>query len=248
MASTTVTATGIITSALDSLGVYGVGEQVSAADIADGLRRLNAMVSSWSIQPLTIPVVAREVFPVVSNVGVYTIGAGADFDTIRPSRIESASLLLNSASPPTEVPCGIMTEQGWQALQTKDLTSTQWTQVYYEPTYTTSNWGTVTLWPIPTTADNDLVLYFKQPLVEFVNSTTSYQVPPGYEEALVYNLAVRLAGPHGMPVPDDVRVLATQSRGHIKRANMPVAELGNDFSSIGSSGQKYGYNIMTGNM
>jgi len=248
VASTVVTATTLVQSALDALGIYGVGEQLESADLADGRRRLNAMISSWAIQPLTIPVVSREVFSVVANTANYTIGSGGDFDTIRPIKIQSAALLLNSASPVTEIPVGIFTEQAWQALQTKGLTSTQWTQIYYEPTYTTGNLGTVTLYPIPTTADNDLVLYFQQPLVEFADNTTSYQIPPGYEEALVYNLAVRLAGPHGLRVPDEIRQLAVQSRAVIKRNNMPVAELGNDMSSIGSVGRQYGYNILTGNM
>jgi hypothetical protein len=248
VASTAVTATSLITSALDSLGVYGVGEQSSAADLADGLRRLNAMLSSWAIQPLTIPVVAREEFIPTANVGTYTIGPSGDFDTIRPTRIQTANLLLNSATPPIEVPCGILTEQAYQALQNKDQTSTQWTQVYYDPTFTTGGLGTISLWPIPTTAANYLVLYFQQPLVEFANLTSTYQIPPGYEEALVYNLAVRLAGPHSMRVPDDIRQLAVQSRATIKRQNMPVAELGNDMASIGDTGRKYGYNIVTGNM
>ena len=248
MASTAVTATSLIDSALDSLGIYNVGEQTSAADISDGLRRLTAMLSSWATQPLTIPVISREVFAVTANTAVYTIGPSGDFNTIRPTRIQTANLLLNSATPPIEVPCGILTEQAWQALQNKDQTSTQWTQVFYEPTFTTGGLGTVTLWPIPTTADNDLVLYFPQPLVEFANATSTYQIPPGFEEALVYGLAVRLAGPHGMRVPDDIRQLAVQSRATIKRQNMPVAELGNDMAAIGGIGRQYGYNIQTSNM
>lgn len=245
MSATLVTAQDIITDALTSLGVYAVGESLQAADTTLGLRRLNAFVSSCAIQSLTIPVVHRQVFTVTANDGLYTIGPGADFNAIRPTSIQSAALLLNSASPPVEVPVGLLTEQGWQATAIKDQTSTQWTQVYYEPTYVTSGWGTINLWPIPTTADNDLVLYFPQPLVEFADLTTEYQIPPGYYEFLTNNLAVRLAAPYARPLPEEVRLLAIQSRVNIKRQNTPMADLSNDFSSLNDP--RYGYNIITGN-
>lgn len=243
MASTLVSATDLITSALTSLGVYSVGEDLSAADASLGLRRLNAMMSSWAIQPLTIPVVAREVFTVTANDGEYTIGPGADFNAIRPTSIQYAAILLNASTPPVEVPSAILTEQAWQSIAIKEQTSTQWTAVFYEPTFTTSGWGTINLWPIPTTADNDLVLYFQQPLTEFSNLTTEVQLPPGYEEALSYNLAVRLAAPFGRKLSDDVRMLAVQSRAQIKRQNTPMVDAGNDMASISSA--SWGYNINT---
>ena len=60
--------------------IYAPGETISAADAADAFRRLNAMMGGWMIQPLTIPVTERLVFPLTANKGgpsnPYTIGPG----------------------------------------------------------------------------------------------------------------------------------------------------------------------------
>ena len=56
------------------------------------------MIGSWSLQPLaSIPVIAREVFSLTSDIGVYTIGPGGDFDTSRPP---SLSRRRDSAEQP----------------------------------------------------------------------------------------------------------------------------------------------------
>lgn len=244
MAATLVDATQIITSALDTIGAYGVGETLDAADAQACLRRLNGLVSSWAIQSMTIPVIKREVFDVTANVSTYTIGSGATFNTSRPSLITNASLLLNSSSPPVEIPLGLLTDQGYASIAMKTQTNTLFTNLYYNATFTTSGYGTIFLWPVPTTADNDLVIYRPEQLSEFANLTTDYQVPNGYEEALVYNLAVRLCAPFGRPLNDDVRTLARQSLAIIKRQNTKMMDLVNDAAMIGSHGL-WGYNIQT---
>lgn len=244
MAATLLTGQSVVTFALEQIGVFGVGQQMSAADATTGLRRLNAMVSAWSTMPLTIPVMVREVFSVTANDNTYSIGPSGDFNTIRPVKIDAAGLLYGSSSPEVEIPIQVLTDQQYAAIPVKDQTSEQWTSLWYNPTYTTLGRGTIVLWPTPTTADNDCVLYFQQPLVEFAALTTEYFVPPGYEEALGYNLALRLAPIYARPVPDDVRTLARQSLAQIKRTNTRMVELVNDAAGIGST-NRWGYNIQT---
>lgn len=244
MAATAVTAQSIITSALDTLGVYAVGESLSASDATDGLRRLNGMMSSWKIQTQTIPSIQRSVFDITANVGTYTIGPGATFNTIKPQGILSASLLLNSASPAVEVWTDILTDQAYAGIAVKSQTSTQWTALWYNPTFVTSGFGTIVLWPIPTTADNDLVLYMQTPLTEFADLTTSYQIPDGYQEAIELNLALRLALPHARPVSDDLRREARAALANVKRHNTKMSDLANDAALISSRG-RWGYDIQT---
>ncbi len=243
MSATLITATTIITSALDLIGAYGVGESLSADDAASGLRRLNAMMSSWAIQPQTIPVIRREVFDVVANQSTYTIGSGADFNTSRPSMLTNAALLLNTSSPAIEIPIAILTDDMYAAIAIKTQTNVQFTSIYYNPTFTTSGWGTIFLWPVPTTAANDVVIYRPEQLSEFTNLTAQYQVPNGYEEALSYNLAARLAAPFGRPLNDDVRSMAKQSLANIKRQNTKMSDLYDDTAALGWS--RWGYNINT---
>jgi hypothetical protein len=151
--------------------------------------------------------------------------------------------LFNSSSPSIEIPLGILTDQAYQSIAIKTQSSNQPTAIYYQPTYQTSGWGTVTLWPVPTTDTNDLVLYYQAALVTFATPTAAYYWPEGAEEMLGYNLALRLSAPFARPVPDDVRLLARQSLATFKRNNTRMSDLANDAALISS--RRYGYNIQT---
>jgi len=238
----------IITASLQNIGAIGAGETPNPNDAELGRLWLNRMLSSWSLQPMTIPVIVREVFDVVANQSTYTIGDGADFDTTRPTMLTGAGLLLNSSSPPVELPRGLLTDDAYRSIQVKTLTSPLFTNVYYNPTFDPSGWGTIFLWPTPTTADNDLVLYRPQQLSEFADIATDYALPPGCEEALICNLAVRLCKPFGRPVDEDLSRMARVSLATFKRANTKMADLINDSAALGAGSMRYGYNIVTSNM
>jgi hypothetical protein len=238
----------IITDAMQEIGAIGAGETPNSNDAALGLSRLNLMMSSWSIQPMTIPVIRREVFDIVSNQSTYTIGPGADLDTTRPTMLTGAGLLLNNTSPVVEIPRGLLTDDGYRSIQVKTLTSPLFTNVYYNPTFSTDGWGTIFLWPTPTNAINQLVLYRPEQLSEFTDLATQYVLPPGCQEAMLYNLAMRMCKPFGRPVDDALSKMARTSLATFKRANTKMADLINDAAMLGSGAQQYGYNIQTSNM
>lgn len=245
MAATQLTGQGVVVFALKKIGVYGVGQTLQASDANEGLETLNAMISGLNIQSLAKLIVAREVFDIAANTSTYTIGPGATFNTTRPTKIQNASLLLNTSSPATEIPLNLLTDQAYQGITLKTQTSTQPTALYYQPTYATSGWGTVFLWPVPTVATNDLVLYFQSPLATFANLTTQYYWPEGALEMLGYGLALRLAPDYARPVPDDVRTLARQSLAAFKRQNTKMVDLANDAAMIGSRTGAYDINTDT---
>lgn len=90
------TARDLITDVLVTLGIVTPGATVNAALMDTGFRRLNAFVGGLALQSLTTPAMVREVFPLTSNVGVYTIGPGGDFDTTQPAALTGAAVLLNN--------------------------------------------------------------------------------------------------------------------------------------------------------
>jgi hypothetical protein len=233
----------IITDAMQEIGAIGAGETPNPNDAALGLSRLNLMLGGWQLQPQTIPVVRREVFSVVANQATYTIGPGADLDTTRPSMLTGAGLLLNNSNPPVELSRGLLTDDGYQSIPIKTLTNTLFTNVYYNPTYATDGWGTIFLWPTPTVDTNDLVLYRPEQLSEFADLATQYILPPGCQEAMFYNLAVRLCGPFGRPVDPELSTMARKSMATFKRGNTKMADLYNDTAALGWS--RWGYNINT---
>lgn len=85
------------------IGVLQPGETPEPSQAEDARVTLNQMLGGWSRQSLTIPSVAREVFGLTANVGVYTIGPGGNFDTSRPNRLNGAALLLNNSSTAVSV-------------------------------------------------------------------------------------------------------------------------------------------------
>jgi len=237
----------IINGAFDLIQVKTPGEAVDAADSADALRRLNQMISGWATLPLTFPFIDREVFAVTANQGTYTIGPGGNFDTIRPTSLTGAGLLLNWASTnPVEIPRPIITDDAYQAIQIKDLTSSQWTQVYFNADYS-GGLATVFLWPVPNTTVNKCVLYRGDQIQGFANLTTEYDYPPGYADALEYNLAARLLTPYSIKDPQvraDVKEGALTYLRMIKTDNFKASDLALDAAF--TNDRRGGFNILTG--
>ncbi len=147
---------------------------------------------------------------------------------------------------PTEIPRNVLTDDGYQSIQLKNMSNTQFTDVYYNATYP---FGTIFLWPRPTTAANALVLYLKNVFTGFADLDTLYDFPavPGYEEAIQYQMDVRLAPAWGRDLPPIVGALAIKALALIKRANNKPNDLPNDASRLFGD-PRYGYNINVGNM
>lgn len=246
------TALAIITGAFDTCGIVATEQPLQPAQAIGALGRLNRMMGQLKLQPLTQPVIARDVFALTAGRGgpsnPYTIGPGGDFDVARPIRLSAAGLLLVQATPATtiEVPRFLLTDAAYQALPIKDLPNALFTYVYYNPTYA-SDRGSIHLYPVPTIATNSLVLYRAEPLAYFATLTTSYDLPDGCAEALEYNLARRLLTPFGVTdasVVSDVIDLARTSLATFKRGNAKMTDLPNDFLQ-----DRMGlYNITTGQL
>lgn len=243
------TAQTLITDALAILNVYQPGEFIAAADEQLAFRILNRMMSTWAQQRLTIPAIVRQTFPIVAGKGTpanpYTIGLGGNLNVARPpnqSSVAGAGLILNASTPPVEIPRAVLTDDDYRAIASKELTNSLLTSVYYNPTFVTTGFGAIYLWPVPDNTLNTLVLYLQQALTSFATLTAIYQIPDSYDEAMLYNLTRRLAKPFGQTVDGDVAQLATNSLSLLKRSNVKMSDMPNDFTCDLSGG----YNILTG--
>ena len=76
-----------------------------------------------------------------------------------------------------------------------------------------------------TVAVNTLVLDSWKPLSTLAALTTSLSLPPGYERALRYALALELAPEYGRQVSEIVMAAAVESKAAIKRMNIAPAYL-----------------------
>ena len=90
-----VTAQDVIDGAADLCNIKQVGEDLDADSYIDCRRRLNNFVKILNNQQLVSAFQAREVWPLVADRGIYTIGPGGDFDTSRPFTLDGAAILQN---------------------------------------------------------------------------------------------------------------------------------------------------------
>lgn len=244
------TGSEIVGDAFAILNVFLPGETAPANDGQLALRFLNDWLSEMAQKALMIPVVAREVFDLTADKGgpsnPYTIGTSANLNTDKPpnqNSVQGAAVLLTASDPDIEVPLWIYTDSGYDSIAIKELTSSQPTGLYYNPTYATTGFGRIQLWPVPDNATNDLVLYLQKPLAQFANLSTTYYVPDGVPRMLKYNLASALQVPFGKQMSPMAERAAVNSLGTFKRSNTKLYDAVNDASFTGNAGGVF--NIQT---
>lgn len=184
------------------------------------------------------------------NDGTYTVQSSVYGTSTVISVLESVddptadgSILVATAETPVEVPRAIITDDAYQNLRIKTLTNQIFTDVYYNPTYL-HGLGMIFLWPTPNTTIHDFVLYRADQIKGFAGLDTNYDFPPGYQDALEYNLAVRLAIPYGKLITPELRQMADDSLALIKRQNYKLSDLAVD-PALTNSHMGW-YNIQTG--
>lgn len=210
-----MTGRDLITASLKLLGALAPGESLEASEASDGLAAANRMLDSWSNESLVIFDKVREEFVLTAGKQSYTMGTGGDFNTSRPMAIEEALLRVTTVTPIIELPMDVLTVEEWELIRIKALQSTYPLYLYAEPSYPLA---TINIYPNPTAA-NSVVLYSRKPLSQIATLDTALSLPQGYEEALTYNLAIRLAPEYGRAVPDVVGGIAAESKAAIKRTN-----------------------------
>jgi hypothetical protein len=221
----------LITLALRKLRVLAPNESPTATELSDALIALNLMLDAWTADSCFIHARSRNPFPLVSNQYVYTIGpSGADFTLTRPIRLESAGLILdNSIANPLEVPVELLLySDEYAGIINKTLVATYPRKIWYNPTYPN---GTIYLWPVPSGSNIYIVLYVAQLLSQFSATSESVAFPPGYANALVYNLAIELAEDYGVTPTENIMMLADKSKARVKADNVvkTIPLLGSDY-------------------
>ncbi len=228
------TGTDLIASALRLINVLASGEVPSAAEANDALLTANMMLDAWAIDRLTVFNIASQDFALTAGQQVCTLGAGGNFNAARPPKISRVSIvILANAANPLELEMNYTTsEQEWQDIQLKATQSTYPALCYDDGG---NPLRSLSLWPVPADSINKLRIYSWTAFSQFADLVTSYNFPPGYMEAIRYNLALRLSPEFGGNLPEAVGPLAQQALAKIKTANVPVNKLKCDDALVGGS-------------
>lgn len=206
----------MIIRALQLIGEKGIGDSLTANEQTAYLSALNAMMESWSLERLMVYQILDEVFALTAGDGSYTIGSGGDFNTTRPIKIDGAVIRDSDNSD-----CGveILGADAWRRIVQKTSTGNSYPQyLYYDSAYS-SALGTINLYPEPQASLSIVLSSWKQ-LQTFALISTTVALPPGYQRAIEYNLAIELAGGFIDPAQSVVKI-ARESKAAIKRVNLP---------------------------
>ncbi len=229
----------LVKASLRDVGAISVGETPSADEAQDALSVINRMLSMWSNESLMAYERVREEFALVPASASRTIGATGNYATSRPQEIESAMIEDNSVSPAAEYPMTVLNFDQWSAITLKSETAEFPRGVYYNPTFPN---GTLHFSQVPTVAHN-LVIYSRKPLTAFAALNTTVSLPPGWEEAIISNAALRLCPSYGKEPSAVLVQAANASKAAIEAANnIQPRYMQSDFTDRGGN-----FDIMRGN-
>lgn len=241
-----MTGINLIKRAYRLVGQLRAGRSPSTAETDDGLTALNAMLDGFNADGLMIFGLARDVYTITSGQQAYTLGGPAGayrWSATRPSRIERAGVIQTSTVPTLELPLHLYTADEWAEVRIKAVTSSLPMGIYPEPT--TALW-TLYVWPSPTSGALQAAIYSWRTLTAFADTTTDHSFPPGYEEMLAYQLAVRMAPElsRGKLLPE-VYQRAKEALATVRLANFRPIQTTPDPGCTGDS-SRGGFNWRTG--
>lgn len=202
--SVSVTPADLIRAALLELGVYAPEDKLSPQDGAWGLEKLQREIDQFNARQEMIFSHSFLQFNLQANHAPHTFGPGGDFNVpVRPVKIVSASFILNSASAtPVDSPfINIRDADWWAANPLKSLANSIVTDLYYDPA---SPLGNCNFWPVCNIA-NPVRLEIWNSLTNAISLQAALAFPQGYWEAVVTDLAVRLAPSYTRAVSADLK-------------------------------------------
>ena len=233
----------LLRSSFRLIGTLHEGQGPNTDDITDSLVVLNSMLTTWSVDRLNIFQIRRDVYNLVANQQTYQIGVGApDFNAARhsPDRWRGRHPIRRRASFSRNCRSEFGTFASGKTCESKSIPSTIPTNLYADNAYP---FCSLNLWPIPTGV-LPLVLYTWAALNAGLATAaldTELIFPPGYEDAIRYNLAVRLAPEWDKKLRDDVAALAKESKMFIQSLNAPAPVLRCDPAIAGNRGGGWSY-------
>mgnify|MGYP001559163218 CR=1 FL=1 len=196
----------LIKASLRKIGALSVGEDIAGGVSDDLLQALQVMLRSWAQKRILVYASKKESFSTVPGQSLYTWGSGGNITTARPHQIIFA--FIRDANG-TDIYIESVSEGRYNNISTK-TTSGRPLWLFYHPEYPLGN---LYFYPTPSVAEtvwiNSLKPFTETSSFENVDQTIAF--PPNYEEALIYNLAIRIAPEMGISVSAELMSIADRS-------------------------------------
>ena len=229
----------MIIRALQLFGEKSIGGTLSSDEQTAYLAALNGMMESWSLERLMCYQIVQESRALTASVGSFTIGSGGTWNTTRPTRIVDPCFIRDSGG--IDYPVELIDEVAYGRIVLKTVDGSIPAYLYYDAAYV-AGLATIYIWPEPSASLTLYINSWKQ-LQTFALISTTLVLPPGYERAIIYNLAIELAGGFTSVSPE-VAKIARESKAAIKSVNAPSGIMRMDPGVLARSNRRW--DIRTG--
>jgi len=178
----------IITEAFLDLGLIAPGQTITSEEQADAFLRLNQMLKSWSTEHVSIFTETHTSFALTAGTNAYTMGTTGTFSTsARPVKICSASAVSGGFRAPVRA----MSFEEFRASvdDGRGVVSILPQAMAYDNSFPNLN---IRVFPTPAPSPGNLEIDYWTELSAFATVGDTVSLPPGFEDALHYNLATRI--------------------------------------------------------
>jgi hypothetical protein len=213
----------IIKRSLRLLGVQAQGEIPASNESAEALLVLNWMIEQWSNEKLLVYAIVNNLFTITAGTTTYTMGpasSGATWESsqvTRPLQVQKYAAFVRASTSGlnTDYAMDYYPNDRFQSIFQKDITTNY-------PYAWTCDWAfpiaTVRIYPKPT-INLQFGLSESVQVAKMGTLTDTFVLPPGYEDALGWNLAINLAPEYGVDPSATVIDKARETKFNIKRIN-----------------------------
>lgn len=218
-----VTVRTICTQALRKIKVLAAGEAIEETDLTDMADELRRMLDTWRLEPMMILVETVRSFDLspLKNTYTYYDDAAADFEAVRPVVVLAATM---KNADGFSYPLDTMTAIEWSESSNRTIVGRP-TRFFYHAAFPIAD---LRLDCLPDDAWPTIELVTQEPFeVSTVEADWDDDLTfaPGYEDCMIYNLGVRVAGDFSVSPPQGVLAFAASFKALVKRANFDVPEL-----------------------
>ncbi|PYE21335.1 hypothetical protein C7410_115178 [Paraburkholderia silvatlantica] len=211
----------IITLALKTANVVGVGQTAAPEDMNDSFNLLNMLLAQLQRRRYFVYQLVTT-SKQATGAQSYTVGPGGDFNIPRPAKIESAFFRLLTTGPqPVDYPLEILrSQEDYNRIGLKSLNAFP-RYAFYDMGYPLGN---LYVWPIPNNTYTIFITTMLQ-LQQFNTINDTIALPPEYAAALMWNLVPELYAFYGLPPNPDVVKKAEATLRIIEEANAAIPQL-----------------------
>ena len=201
----------LIKSSMTMMGIIATGEAPEAEEANDALETLNEILETLSIGTLSTWNQPTQTFTLVPAQQTYTIGSGANFNTVKPERIIDAYITDSGIS----YPVAIVSQEYFDAIAYKAQPSPRPSYLVYQAAPTTGN---IILWPVPNKAVT-LTINTTTMFTPFSTLADVINWPLGYKRMIKFLLAKELGIDYGAEITPDFNERLSDAVSAVKRLN-----------------------------